>query len=93
MAKDRKELKSMVKKWIQKAGDHKTKGALHRQLQVPQEERIPKSLLRKIQAAETGAKVHNPTKTGRRSIPVTTLLKRRTAFALNVGYGRFKRRS
>lgn len=83
----------MVKKWIQKVGDHKHRGSLHKQLQVPQEERIPKSLLRKIQAAETGAKVHNPTKTGRRSIPVTTLLKRRTAFALNVGYGRFKRRS
>jgi hypothetical protein len=83
----------MAKKWIQKAGDHKHKGSLHKQLQVPQEERIPKSLLLKIQSAETGKRIHNPTKTGRRSIPVTTLLKRRTAFALNVGYGRFKRRS
>lgn len=83
----------MGKKWIQEAGDHKTKGALHRQLEIPQEERIPRSLLQKIQAATTGDKVHNPTKTGKRSIPVTTLLKRRTAFALNVGYGRFKRRS
>jgi hypothetical protein len=81
------------KLWIKQAGDHKTKGALHRQLQVPQKETIPKSLLRKIQSAETGRKIHNPTKTGKRSIPVTTLLKRRTAFALNVGYGRLKRRS
>jgi hypothetical protein len=83
----------MGKKWILKAGDHKHRGSLHRQLQVPQKERIPKSLLKKIQAAETGDKVRNPTKTGKRAIEVTTLLKRRTAFALNVGYGRFKRRS
>lgn len=82
----------MGKQWIQKAGDHKHRGSLHKQLQVPQKETIPKSLLRKIQAAETGERVHNPTKTGRRSIPVTTLLKRRTAFALNVGYGRFPRK-
>jgi hypothetical protein len=82
----------MGKKWIQEAGDHKHKGSLHRQLQVPQKERIPKSLLKKIQAAETGDKVRNPTKTGKKSIEVTTLLKRRTAFALNVGYGRFPRK-
>jgi len=82
----------MVKKWIQAAGNHKDKGSLHRQLQVPQDERIPKRLLQKIQAAKTGEKVHNPTKTGKRSISVTTLLKRRTAFALNVGYGRFPRK-
>lgn len=83
----------MVKKWIQQAGDHKHKGSLHRQLQVPQKERIPKSFLKKIQAAKTGEKIKNPTKTGKRSVEVTTLLKRRTAFALNVGYGRFKKRS
>lgn len=82
----------MRKPWISKAGDHKHKGSLHRQLQVPEKERIPKSLLRKIQAAETGDRVRNPTRTGRRSMTVTTLLKRRAAFALNVGYGRFKRR-
>lgn len=83
----------MGKKWIQEAGDHKHRGSLHKQLQVPQKEKIPKSLLKRIQAAETGKRVRNPTQTGRRSIAVTTLLKRRTAFALNVGYGRFKRRS
>lgn len=82
----------MVEKWIKEAGDHKHRGSLHRQLQVPQEERIPKRLLQKIQRAKTGDKIKNPTKTGKRSIPVTTLLKRRTAFALNVGYGRFPRK-
>ena len=82
----------MGKKWIKQAGDHKHRGSLHRQLQVPQKERIPKSLLKKIQAAERGDKVRNPTKTGKKSIEVTTLLKRRTAFALNVGYGRFPRK-
>jgi hypothetical protein len=78
--------------WIQKAGDHKDKGSLHKQLEIPVKERIPKTLLKKIQAAETGDKIRNPTRAGKRSIPVTTLLKRRTAFALNVGYGRYKRR-
>jgi hypothetical protein len=82
----------MPQKWIQKAGDHKHKGSLHKQLQVPRKERIPKTLLQKIQATQTGHRISNPTKTGKRSIEVTTLLKRRTAFALNVGYGRFPRK-
>lgn len=82
----------MGKKWIKEAGDHKHRGSLHRQLQIPQKERIPKTLLRKIQAADTGQKIKNPTKAGRRSIQVTTLLKRRTVYALNVGYGKFPRK-
>jgi len=80
------------KYWIQEAGDHKHKGSLHRQLGIPQDQRIPKTLLQKIQAAETGEKIRNPTETGKRRIAVTMLLKRRTAFALNVGYGRFPRK-
>ena len=80
------------KKWIQEAGDHVHQGALHSQLGIPKKERIPKTLLLKIKSAKTRTVITNPTKTGDRRIAVTSLLKKRTSFALNVGYGRFPRR-
>jgi hypothetical protein len=80
------------KKWIQEAGDHRHRGALHSQLGVSQEERIPKTLLQKIKSAKIGSHIKNPTKTGTRRIAVTSLLKKRANFALNVGYGRYPRR-
>jgi hypothetical protein len=46
----------------------------------------------KIKSAKSGETIRNPTGTGKRMVPVTTLLKRRTNFALNIGYGRFPRR-
>ena len=42
------------------------------------------NLLRKIKRTPTGKIVINPTKTGKKRIKVTTLLKRRVNFALNV---------
>lgn len=81
-----------TKKWIQEAGDHTHRGALHSQLGVPQKEKIPKTLLLKIKSAKKGSHIRNPTKSGDRSIAVTGLLKKRANFALNVGYGRFPRR-
>jgi len=82
----------MVRKWIQKVVEPHERGALHRQLGIPKRERIPKTLLKRIQQAETGVRIRNPTSVGKRVIKVTTLLKQRSNFALNVGYGRFKRK-
>ena len=79
-------------KWIQDVVTKKERGLLHRQLGIPKKERIPKTLLKEIRKAETGAVIRNPTATGKPKIKVTTLLKQRTNFALNVGYGRFPRR-
>lgn len=81
-----------TRKWIQKVVEPHERGALHRQLGIPIRERIPKTLLKKIQSAKKGERIRNPTSVGKRIIPVTTLLKQRVNFALNVGYGRFKRR-
>ena len=81
-----KNLKIMKKKknkrWIQKAKIKK--GALHRQLSVPKDKDIPVTLLKRIKNATTGGTISNPTKTGKRRIKITTLIKRRVNFALNV---------
>ena len=73
-------VKRKDKNWIQRAKIKK--GALHRQLAVTGD--IPVSLLRKIKRSKTGTTISNPTKKGKRRIAVTTLLKRRVNFALNV---------
>lgn len=65
----------MVKKWIQHATKKRTKGALHRQLGIPQDKKIPKKKLRKIVKTQIGKKV------GKRT--VTRKLKHRALFALN----------
>ena len=70
------------KRWIQKAKIKK--GALHRQLSIPADKDIPITLLKRIKNATTGGTITNPTKTGKRRIKITTLLKRRVNFALNV---------
>jgi len=70
------------KKWIQKSGVKK--GALHRQLQVPTSKPIPKTLLNALVKAHQGSVVSNPTKTGKSTIKVTPLLKKRVMFARNV---------
>lgn len=74
--------KKSNKRWIQKAKIKK--GALHRQLSVPKDKDIPITLLKKIKSFSTGRTITNPTKTGKRIIKITTLLKRRVNFALNV---------
>ena len=61
--------------WIGKA--MKRKGALHRQLGIPQETKIPKTLLTTILKADTGDVVKNPTKVGRHRYRVTTLMQQR----------------
>jgi hypothetical protein len=60
-------------KWIQAA--QPKKGALHKQLGIPQSERIPKKTLRDIVATDVGKHSHG--------VKVTGLLKKRANFALN----------
>lgn len=69
-------------KFIKKIGIKK--GALSRQLGIPEKENIPITLLNKIIAAKPGQTIKNPTKTGRRIIPVTRKLERRAILARNL---------
>ena len=62
--------------WVQKALRRKP-GALHRQLCISHDTKIPKRLLVTIQRADTGEVIKNPTKTGRRTYKVTTMMQRR----------------
>lgn len=62
-------------KWIQTASKSLKKGALHRQLGIPVNSKIPPSKLRKIIKTPIGKKVGHHT--------VTHLLKSRALFALN----------
>ena len=72
----------MVKKyWIQNAVSKHKKGSLHRQLGVPKDKKIPKSLLARIKKTEIGNTVKNPCKTGKRKMKVTPLLKKRAVLA------------
>jgi len=66
------------KKWIPR--DLK-KGALSRQLGIPEEEKIPMTLLNRIAEAPIGSTIRNPTKTGKKVIKVTHLLKKRAVLA------------
>ena len=69
------------KKFIQKALKKGKKGALSRQLGIPEKDNIPFTLLNKIIKAKPGQTITNPTKMGRRRIPVTRLLERRAILA------------
>jgi len=68
-------------------------GALHRQLSISLDTRIPKTLLVTIQNADTGDIIKNPTKVGRRRYKVTTLMQRRVNPVLTArGFKRGRRR-
>lgn len=67
---------NMVKKWIQEATSERKKGALHRQLGIPQDKTIPKKMLHRIKKARLGTRIHG--------VSVTPLLKKRVNFAINV---------
>jgi hypothetical protein len=69
-------------KWIQRVIGKP--GALHRQLEIPQSQRIPTTLLERIVAAQAGQRIRNPTTVGRGLIPVTRLLEHRAILALNL---------
>ena len=74
--------KIMVIKWIQKI--HLKKGALHRQLGIPEDKQIPISLLNKIIAAKAGDTITNPSKLGRKRIKVTREIEQRAILARNL---------
>jgi len=78
------------KKWIRRAV--KKEGGLSRQLGIPKKERIPTTLLRKIKNAKVGTTITNPTKTGKRRIKVTRLLKKRAVLALTLRKFRKKKK-
>lgn len=65
--------------WIQKAGVKK--GALSRQLDIPIEKNIPKTLINKIVSAKIGDTIINPTELGKRRIHVTRLIHKRSVLA------------
>jgi hypothetical protein len=60
------------------------KGTLHRQLGIPQDKKIPVSLLNRIIAAKPGDTVTNPTSVGRKKIRVTRVLEKRANLAKNL---------
>lgn len=67
--------------WIKDAIKPKKEGALHTQLGVPKSKTIPKTLLGEIKRTDIGKTVTNPTKTGKRRIKGTRLLKKRAVLA------------
>lgn len=66
---------------MKEAFKHHKKCSLHRQLQIPCDVKIPVTLLRKIKGSDVGVSILNPTKTGKRKIKVTRLLKARAVLA------------
>lgn len=80
----------MVYKWIPKKIK---KGALSRQLGIPEKENIPITLLNAIIKAKPGNIIRNPTKKGKRKIKVTRLMERRAIFAKSMKSIRKKRKS
>lgn len=72
----------MAKKWIKKT--QLKKGALSRQLGVPEKDNIPFTLLEKIKKAKIGDRISNPTKSGKREIKITRKLKKRAVLALTM---------
>ena len=78
--------------WMQRAFRRKP-GALHRQLGIPRDTKIPVTLMHTILAADTGDIVRNPTKVGRRRYRVTSLMKQRVNPVLTArGFRKGKRR-
>lgn len=69
----------MAVKVLRKKGKKPIKfqaGGLHRSLGIPQDEKIPTSLVKRLIRAEVGETVTNPTSKGRKKIKVTTKIKR-----------------
>lgn len=79
--------------WVNRALRRKP-GALHRQLGIQRDTKIPKTLLTTIQDADTGDIIKNPTKVGKPRYKVTPLLQRRVNPALTARkfkYGKRRR--
>lgn len=83
--------KPRPKKWMQSAFGTK-EGALHKQLGVPLNQKIPKTLLRKLNNAKQGSTIKNPTKTGKKKIKVTHLVKQRINPVITANYPEMRRK-
>lgn len=70
------------KKWIQATG--LKRGALSRQLGIPEKKNIPMTLLDEIIRAKAGDRIKNPTKVGKQCFKVTRLMERRAIMARNL---------
>ena len=79
-----------AKLWIKEVVKPEERGRFHAQLGISPKERIPKTLTQKIVSSKIGSTIQNPTKSGKRKIKVTRLMKQRANFALNVGYKKKK---
>lgn len=82
----------MVKKWMAKAFEKHKEGSLHTQLGVPQDKKIPKSLLQRLNDAKQGSRIKNPTKTGKRKITVTGLVKKRINPVITANYPEIRKK-
>lgn len=60
------------------------KGALSKELGIPEDENIPCKLLYKLNAASSGDNVKNPTNVGKLEIYVTKKMKKRVNLALTL---------
>lgn len=60
--------------------------SLKAMLDIPEEKKIPKSLLREIKNTELGQIITNPTDTGKRKIKVTNKLKQKSLAVYNLNY-------
>ena len=69
--------KAPMKKKEDSPFDNIKKGALHKQLKIPEDKKIPRPLLNKIKKAKVGEMVEGH--------KVTALMKKRVNFALNFG--------
>jgi hypothetical protein len=78
-------------KWIGDVLSRKP-GALHRQLCIPKDTKIPKTLLATIVQANPGTVIRNPTTVGKRRYTVTPLMKRRANPVLTAGHFKHGRR-
>jgi hypothetical protein len=74
----------MPRFWIQKAICKKKRGALSRQLGIPEEENIPMALLSRIKKAKIGTTITNPTTKGKKRVKVTHLVKKRATVAVTL---------
>ena len=70
--------------WIPRGKDGIKKGALSRQLGIPEKENIPMQLLVDIKAARVGTVLRNRHGIGYREIKVTALIKKRANLAMTL---------
>ena len=61
-----------------------TKGALHKSLNIPVRTKIPKDLLKEIVKSKPKSVLYNSTGTGKTSIYISEVMRKRANFALAV---------